>query len=84
MQILEYFDDAPDDSANWGNAISSIDEIRDSSDNHGSQSSDTDNSPKRSDNVTKVPRKRRGTFNRKVTKTLALEIFITSCYINKR
>ena len=29
MQILEYFDDKPDDSANWGIAISSLDELKD-------------------------------------------------------
>ena len=29
-QILELFDEAPDDGANWGNAVSKLEEIKDS------------------------------------------------------
>jgi len=42
MQILEHFDDAPDDSANWGKAISSLDEVKDSSDDYESHNTDSD------------------------------------------
>ena len=42
MQILEHFDDAPDDSANWGRAISSLDEVKDSSDDYESHNTDSD------------------------------------------
>ena len=69
MQILEYFDEAPDDSANWGNAISSLDEIKPNSDDNGSQSSDSDANPNILTNVKKVPQKRTGSFRRKVIKT---------------
>ena len=39
---MEHFDDAPDDSANWGKAISSLDEVKDSSDDYESHNTDSD------------------------------------------
>ena len=37
-QILELFDEAPDDGANWGNAVSKLEDVKDSdsSDESGS------------------------------------------------
>ena len=63
VQILEYFDDAPDDSANWGKAISSLDEVKDSSDEH---SSDSDADPDVSTILNSPSRKNIRSFKRKV------------------
>ena len=66
MQILEYFDDAPDDSANWGIAISSLDELKDDSDENESHRFDSDANQNVSENISGAERKKIESIERKV------------------
>ena len=66
MQILEYFDDAPDDSANWGIAISSLDELKDDSDENESHRFDSDANQNESENISGAERKKIESIERKV------------------
>ena len=70
MQILEYFDDKPDDSANWGIAISSLDELKDDSDENESHRSDSDAIQNKSKNISGAERKKLESTDRKVIKNI--------------
>ena len=70
MQILEYFDDKPDDSANWGIAISSLDELKDDSDENESHRLDSDAIQNESKNISGAERKKLESTDRKVIKNI--------------
>ena len=70
MQILEYFDDKPDDSANWGIAISSLDEIKDDSDENESHRLDSDPIQNESKNISGAEKKKLESTDRKVIKSI--------------
>ena len=70
MQILEYFDDKPDDSANWGIAISSLDELKDDSDENESHRLDSDAIQNESKNISGAERKKLESTERKVIKKI--------------
>ena len=76
MQILEYFDDKPDDSANWGIAISSLDELKDDSDDNESHRLDSDAIQNESKNVSGADRKKLESTVRKVIKNISVEFFL--------
>ena len=66
MQILEYFDDKPDDSASWGKSISSLDELKDDSDENESHGLDSDANQNESKTISGAERKRLESIDRKV------------------
>ena len=68
MQILEYFDDKPDNSANWGISISSLDELKDDSDENESHREDSNLNLNESKNINGAERKELESIDRKVIK----------------
>ena len=78
MQILEYFDDKPDDSANWGIAISSLDELKDDSDENESHRADSKPDQNESKSINGAERKEIALIDRKVIKTLDIALFSIS------